>query len=217
MSIQIRRRLQFVMLVFDPDTEGVERLKGGHYVEISAPWDTERMDPRPRDGFNAPVHLPPQKGFWAEGVSANTISVPIIVHEGQPGTPWQELAERINLGMLATINEHAAETAAVHAKVEAREKEIDELKEEINKRKEGLKNIGEMRERTEEFARECLLKAKQAEQVMQQVIADLDVQRLLGIIKAKEDMISAKNREIEALKMANAAGVALVREVSQGT
>lgn len=102
MSIEPRSRLQMIVIVFDPDTDGAERLKGAQYVTIEGMWDTEKPDPRPRDGFNAPLSLPPQTGFWAGATQPQTR--PLAASDAQDGLPLSTMVPKIDVAALAQVN-----------------------------------------------------------------------------------------------------------------
>lgn len=132
MPVELRSRLQMIVLMFDPDTDGPERLKGGQYVEIEGTWDTEKPDPRPRDGFNAPLSLPPQTGFWVGTTQPKTR--PLKTADLQEGTPLGDMVPRIDLASVAQVNALVTEVGVMlQAQVEL-EKKLTEAQGAVNSR-----------------------------------------------------------------------------------
>lgn len=114
MAIEHRKALQHVHFTFDADTLGEPRLKSGVVLQfISGTWDTERDDPRPRDGFNAPIDLPPQKGFW---VSGTTSSYEQLTLEGKLPA---DLAAYVNAAALKAVGSMNARAEAMQAEIKS--------------------------------------------------------------------------------------------------
>lgn len=99
MAIEKRKSLMHVLFTLDCDSLGPERLKRSGVASYAVGlWDTERPDPRPRDGVNAPVDLPPQMGFWAQGFKAQREDEELLLGEGSSLPP--DLADMLNAAAL---------------------------------------------------------------------------------------------------------------------
>lgn len=107
MAIEKRKALVHIVFTFDCDTVGPERLKrAGVAAYAVGMWDSQRPDPRPRDGVNAPIDLPPQTGFWAEGAQPQLTHEELTLGDGD-GLPV-DLADMLNAAALRKVGDQEA-------------------------------------------------------------------------------------------------------------
>lgn len=131
MALEVRKRLMHALLTFDADSDGPLRLKDGvTLMYLTGMWDTERNDPRPRDGLNAPVNMPPQTGFWVEGVPTQTKTEALTAASGVlPDAFRDQLNEAIARGhgdAAASLKDLQAAVSQLRDEVASRDKTIGE-------------------------------------------------------------------------------------------
>ena len=146
MAIEKRKALLHILFTFDCDTDGPDRLKTGAVAIYAVGlWDTEREDPRKRDGVNAPIDLGPQMGFWAKDTQPQTITEGITLeNEALPETLLKQIdgAAVQAVGSLQTANAALIEANAslarraedLQGKVTEREGMIAALQQQIVER-----------------------------------------------------------------------------------